>query len=225
MGDVGHVPTVTAITTTHFFAAAARAGVDTAAIAARLRLPVSPSYEDRIPMTRLLAAWEEVVRAVGDPAFPLRAAEYPERDARSLLTMLCAVQPTIARAAEIVNRYWPTVTDAYRLHVEKRGAGSFAIAIDPTGVPDRPGWRCHQEYEVADVVAIMSRLTGGAARPIRVTFRHRGARRRLRARPRPPPPASATSARRSSTRPPCSRCRSTARRSRSRTWSRNVSTP
>jgi AraC-like DNA-binding protein len=168
---MGHVPTVTAITTVHLLEAAARAGVDVQALAARLKLPTSPVFEDRIPLRQLVAAWEAVVRATRDPAFPLRVAAYPPSNARSLVSFVCAAQPTIGASLDTLLHYWLTVTDAYQLGLE-RGREHFSLVFDSAGLDDRPGWWCHQEYEVADSVAIGQRLSGGRLRPESVTFRH-----------------------------------------------------
>jgi AraC-like DNA-binding protein len=169
---MGHVPTVTAITTVHLFEAAARVGVDVQALAARLKLPAAPVFEDRIPLRQLVAAWEAVVEATRDPAFPLRVAAYPPSNARSLVGFLCAAQPTIGASLDTLLRYWPTVTDAYQMSLERQ-SDRFSLVFDSAGLDDQPGWWCHQEYEMADSAAIARRLVGSKLRPGPVTFRHR----------------------------------------------------
>lgn len=168
---MAHAPTVTAIVTVHVLDAAARAGVDTQAIAARLRLPTSPVYEDRITIAQLIETWEAAVRATRDPAFPLRVAAYPPRAERSLLTFYCASHLTIGETIDSMLRYWPTVTDAYRLAVEWQ-RDRFSLIFESAGFDERPGWRWHQEHEVADVVGIGLRVSKGSVRPESVTFRH-----------------------------------------------------
>ncbi len=171
MREMRHAPTVTAITVAPVARAARRAGVDPGPVLARLGLNEQGTYEDRIPISRLFSLWETLVRSLHNPALPVLAAHYHEQDERSLLSFLCFVQQNVGDALRVVDRYWPTVTDAYRWTVEIRGSGcTLAVPAAPSG---RLGWRCHVEYDVVDIVRSSRRMTGGAARPLAVSFAHR----------------------------------------------------
>src|SRR5688572_29200035 len=84
-GEMGHAPTVTAITVAPVARAARAAGVDPAPALARLGLSEQAAYEDRIPLTRLHSLWETLLRSSREPALPALAAHYRLQDERSLL--------------------------------------------------------------------------------------------------------------------------------------------
>ncbi len=165
-------PTFTAIAVPHVLRAAEWAGVDVGRLVARLRLPRSPRFEDRVALDDLIELWEAVVSRAGNPALPAQAATYSRHDERSLLAFLNAAQPTVGAAVETLLRYWPTVTDAFGWSLE-RTKTTFSLVASPAGPLDREGWRHHLEFEVADVVYSGLRLAGPSARPRRVSFAHR----------------------------------------------------
>src|SRR5215470_10127168 len=113
-GGVPGQPTITAIYVPHILRAARAAGVDTAAVAARLKLPASPSFEDRMPLTRLFALWEAIVGLADDGLPPRAAAAIDVRDERSILNLCSQSMTTLRDAVAVLQRYWPTVTDGYR---------------------------------------------------------------------------------------------------------------
>src|SRR5262249_20466971 len=110
-----------------------------------------------------------VVARAGDPGLPTRAAAYPPRDERSLLTFLVAAQPTAGAAVDATLRHWPAVTDAYRWSLE-RTRTTFSLVADPAGPLHRAGWPPPLEFEVTDCVRSGLRLAGPAAQPSRVVF-------------------------------------------------------
>jgi AraC-like DNA-binding protein len=170
-GEMGHSGTVTAIIVPLLARAARAFGVDPGPILARLGLSEQVSYEDRIPITRLFDLWETLVRRTGEPALAARAVHYPVVEERSLLSFLCSVQEDVGGAIRALDRYWPTVSDAYRWTVERRG--NTVSLLVPAAPSTRSGWRSHVEYDAIDIVRTCSRMTGGEARPLAVSFAHR----------------------------------------------------
>ncbi len=163
---------MTAIAVPHILRAARGAGVRVDDLARRLGLPPSPAFEDRVAVPRLVALWEAILARAGDPGLPARAAVFAERHERSLVAMLAGAQDTLGGAVQVMLRYWDTVTDAFRWR-PLRGATTFALVCDPAGPLHRAGWRAQLEFDAADLVHVSARLTGGAARPLRVAFVHR----------------------------------------------------
>jgi len=166
-----HVPTITATVVPHALRAARRAGVDPAPVVARLRLPSTPTFADRLPLPLIADFWEAMMRAVpGDPWFPIRAAAIPEHEELSLLTMYCRAQETLGEALRSVARYSLLVTDAFviSVHAERH---RVALVFDTPAAIERLGVRCQMEFLVCDTVGCIEHATGGV-RPLEVAFAH-----------------------------------------------------
>jgi AraC-like DNA-binding protein len=164
----------TAIAALHLRRVARAAGVRIDVLAAARRLPSAPDFEDRIPAARVVDLWEAILRETRDPTLPARASRYGADDESSLLGFFCAAQPDLEAGLATLERYWPTVTDVYRWRVEHRAQTASLFAC-PADLLDRAGWRAHFEFEVADIVQTITRVTGGRARPLAVEFAHRPA--------------------------------------------------
>src|SRR5499433_4236042 len=165
-----HVPTMTATVIPHVLRAARHAGIDPAAAVARLRLPPSITFEDRLPLARLADFWEAMLQLVKDPWFPIRAAAIPEHEELSLLTMFCRAQETLGEALRSVARYSLLVTDAFLISVHAGGDRVMLVFDTPPAI-ERLGVRCQMEFLVCDTVGCIEHATGGV-RPLEVAFTH-----------------------------------------------------
>ena len=165
-----HVPTMTATVIPHVLRAARHAGIDPAAAVARLRLPPSITFEDRLPLARLADFWEAMLQLVKDPWFPIRAAAIPEHDELSLLAMFCRAQETLGEALRSIAQYSLLVTDAFLIsaRVDRDHA---ALAFNMPTALERLGVRCQLEFLVCDTVGGIENATGGM-RPLDVAFAH-----------------------------------------------------
>lgn len=165
-----HVPTMTATVIPHVLRAARQAGIDPASAVAKLRLPPSLTFEDRLPLSLIADFWEAVMQAVKDPWFPIRAAAIPEHEELSLLAMFCRAQATLGDALRSVARYSLLVTDAFAISA-RAGRDRGALAFGTPAAIERPGVRCQIEFLVCDTVGCVEHATGGH-RPLDITFAH-----------------------------------------------------
>jgi AraC-like DNA-binding protein len=165
-----HVPTMTATVIPHVLRAARQAGIDPASAVARLALPASPRFEDRLPLSLIADFWEAMMGAVRDPWFPIRAAAIPEHEELSLLTMFCRAQETLGDALRTVARYSLLVTDAFLIsaHAARDRA---VLAFDTPPAFERLGVRCQVDFLVCDTVGSIEGATGGI-RPVHVAIAH-----------------------------------------------------
>src|SRR5215813_6502934 len=136
-----HVPTMTATVIPHVLRAARHAGIDPAAAVARLRLPPSITFEDRLPLARIADFWEAMLQLVKDPWFPIRAAAIPEHDELSLLAMFCRAQETLGEALRSIAQYSLLVTDAFLISA-RVGLGRSAM---PLGAVRLLSVNCYQQ--------------------------------------------------------------------------------
>ena len=166
-----HAPTMTATVIPHVLRTARRAGIDLAPVVARLRLPASPTFEDRLPLSLIADFWEASMRLIRDPWFPIRAAAIPEHEELSLLGMYCQAQATLGDALRMMARYWLLVTDAYLMSAST-GREQVVIAFDTPARIERLGVQCQVEFVVCDMVGGIERATGGI-RPLDVAVAHR----------------------------------------------------
>lgn len=165
-----HAPTMTAAVIRHVLRTARQAGVDPTPIVARLRLPSSLTFEDRLPLSLIADFWEAIGRLVRDPWFPIRAAAIPEAEELSVLNMFCQAQATLGDALRMMARYWLLVTDAYRMSVSA-GRDQVVIVFDTPAAIERLGVRWQVEFDVCDIVGGIERATGGV-RPRDVAIAH-----------------------------------------------------
>src|SRR5215471_2405742 len=155
-----HVPTMTATVIPHVLRAARHAGIDPAAAVARLRLPPSITFEDRLPLARLADFWEAMLQLVKDPWFPIRAAAIPEHDELSLLAMFCRAQENLGEALRSIAQYSLLVTDAFLIsaRVDRDHA---ALAFNMPTALERLGVRCQLEFLVCDTVGGIENAAAG----------------------------------------------------------------
>jgi len=165
-----HAPTMTATVIRHVLRTARRAGVDPTPVSARLRLPSSLTFEDRLPLSLIADFWEAIGRLVQDPWFPIRVAAIPESEELSMLGMFCQAQATLGDALRMMARYWLLVTDAYRMSASA-GRDQVVIAFDTPAAVERLGVRSQVEFDVLDIVGGIERATGGV-RPRDVAIAH-----------------------------------------------------
>ena len=165
-----HVPTMTATVIPHVLRAARHGGIDPAATVARLRLPRSVAFEDRLPLPRIADFWEAMMHLVQDPWFPIRAAAIPEHEELSLLSMFCRTQETLGDALRSIARYSLLVTDAFLISARVDRDHAVLAFNMPTAF-ERFGVRCQLEFLVCDTVGSIEDATGGI-RPVGLAFAH-----------------------------------------------------
>jgi AraC-like DNA-binding protein len=162
---------ITAITAPHVLRAVRDAGGDADALAARFGIDADARYEDRIPVQTLVELWEVAVAFTKRRDLPALAATRAAHDERSLLGFLVANQPRLGDGVDLLDRYYPTISNAYCWRVVD-DARHVALRVDPPGPIDRAGWRYYLEFEATDIVAIAARLTEGRIRPLAARFCH-----------------------------------------------------
>jgi AraC-like DNA-binding protein len=151
------VPSITAITLHHI------------ARAAGVPPPADFVYSDRIPVARLIDAWEHAIATTGRRDLPGVAATYEAPDERSWLSFVIANQPRFDDAIAKFQRYAPTISDAYRWIVVEDLDEIRMIAMPP-GPIQRAGWQAYLEFEAIDSARSTLRVTG--MRPRRLWFLH-----------------------------------------------------
>ncbi len=165
-------PTVTAITLVHLARAIGLVGGDAVEVLGDDHETArSQGYEQRVPIARLIAAWEGAVAATGRRDLPAVAAACGVHDERSLLAFLIANQPTFAAALAAFIEFAPTISDGYGWQAEPAG-DAIAMVVQPAGPVDLPGWQWYLEYEVLDIVCSVHRLSGGRLRCTGVELAH-----------------------------------------------------
>jgi AraC-like DNA-binding protein len=164
--------TQTVLTLYHVFKEAARCGLSERELRAATGI-ASESLRDfgqRVSAEQHFHAWEQVMRRVQDPAFPVRAARRATTDVRSPVAHLGAASPTLREAIERTSAFGAAITTAYTVRLEPWPDGR-AVVLDGLG-PARLGERCEAEFALADFVAVGRVATGRAVGLQRVTFAH-----------------------------------------------------
>lgn len=160
---------VTANTLPHIRRAVLQAGHD--AKDAALANAAGESYEHRITVDALVAAWETALALTNRREIPAIAADYALHDERSLLAFAVSNRPRFRDAMECFVRYFASVSDVYAWEIVASQHGVQLVAAPP-GPFHRLGWQLHLEFEIADCVRSAMRVTAGIARPAVVCFAH-----------------------------------------------------
>lgn len=142
-----------------------------AALAARFAFPAHPRYEDRLALATLIDAWEAALAATGRADLPLYAATNAELDEHSLIAFAVANQARLGDGVALFDRFYPTVSNAYRWRSLVDG-DQLHIVASPPGPVDRRGWQAYLESEAIDMIRGAVRLSGERARPIALRFVH-----------------------------------------------------
>ncbi len=161
----------TAITAFHVIRAAERAGMDGARLSRPLGLDRRrpPDLHEYVPSEKVYALWETVMRELGDPGFPVRAAMIPRAEMRSLVALLATSLPTVEDAARSTTRYWRAVSASTRWELS-RTRGGATLTFSGLGTT-RLGERCSAEYAVADLIATARGAVPGFT-PSAASFAH-----------------------------------------------------
>src|SRR5881394_2047681 len=149
-------PWITAIAAPHLVRGVAAVGGDGAALAARFGLPARPRFSDRIALATLIDAWEAALVETGRADLPLLAATRNEHDEHSLIAFVVANQPRLGDGVARLDRFYPTVSNAYRWRRVIDGAGLHLVA-SPPGPIDRAGWQAYLESEAIDMIRAAGR--------------------------------------------------------------------
>ena len=166
---------ITAIAVPHLVRAVRAAiGDDHALVTAvGVDVPADPTFDDRIPVVRLIELWDAALALTGRRDLPLLASTRSELDERSMLAFVVANQPRLGDGVARLHRFFPTVSNAYRWTIDPDDAGpDLVFRCEPMGPIHRVGWCCYLEMEAIDIVRTGMRLTGGAAVPRSMAFAH-----------------------------------------------------
>jgi AraC-like DNA-binding protein len=155
----------------HLLRAVTAAGGDATALARKLGLSAEARFEDRIPIATVIDAWEAAIAVTGRRDLPLLAGTRAEHDERSMIGFVVANQPRLGDGVARFDRYYPTVSNAYRWS-QVIDNTALRLVASPPGPVHRLGWQAYLEFEATDMIVIASRLTGGGARPTEVRFLH-----------------------------------------------------
>jgi AraC-like DNA-binding protein len=169
-------PWITAIGIPHLLRAVTTAGGDADALIRRFDLDPEPEYDDRMALGPFVDVWEAAIEATGRRDLPVQAAQLMIKRERSWLGFVVANTPKIGAGVALLDKYYPTVSNAYRW--QSRVAGdTMELATTPPGPVHRLGWQAYIEYEATDMMLAAAHTTNGVARPIGLRFLH----------PAPPP--------------------------------------
>ena len=171
---------MTAIVAPHVLRGVRAAGGDPAPLATRFGLAERYAYEDRLPVATVVDLWEAAIALTGRRDLPLLARTTDEHQEHSLLSFVVANQPRLGDGVDCFDRYFPTVSDAYRWRAADRD-DDLVFRCEPVGPVHRLGWQAYLEFESTDLIEIGRRLTEGPARPTALRYVH----------PSPPPAVAA----------------------------------
>ena len=162
----------TVVTVHQVFREAIRAGVGPAELTALTGLDPAEltDFSRRIPAERLFSVWEIVMRRLGDPGFPVTAAQNSVRDARSPVYFLVNACTDIREAVEATLANVSAWTTAYTISAVP-WEDTLSLVIDGLD-PARLGARCEAEFQLADLLASARRTLGDAFTPLRAAFAH-----------------------------------------------------
>jgi len=152
--------------------AAAKRGIDPAPLyaVAGVRADARDDPDLRVPFARMYDAWEAIMRALRDPAFPIATAYDAAPAGYDVLGFLAATSPTFGDALRRVSRYVRLWTTGLRWEVREEDDVARLIAVREG--PLRLGRRCSDEAASAELV-VSARATAGAPfHPIVARFMH-----------------------------------------------------
>jgi AraC-like DNA-binding protein len=166
-------PWITAIGIPHMLRAVRAVGGDPDAIVARFGLDPDPAYDDRIGIATFVDVWEAALAATGRRDLPVQTALQMVNRERSWLGFIVANTPRLGDGVARMDRYYPTVSNAYRWQSSAGGdRDTLQIATTPPGPIHRLGWQMYIEYEAIDLAVSAVAITAGAARPVALRFVH-----------------------------------------------------
>lgn len=130
----------------------------------------SDPLETRIPYESLIVLWEQVMRASGDPSFPIATGAAAKPDEYDAVGFACMMQPTLREAIHQCVRYARVWTDVSEWAVESTDHTTAMVFMCPE--PQRLGVRCATENVLAEMLAAGRVLTGVDYPVAAVRFRH-----------------------------------------------------
>ncbi|MEJ7734633.1 MAG: AraC family transcriptional regulator [Polyangiaceae bacterium] len=130
----------------------------------------SAGLEARVPHEQLVALWEKVMRAVGDPGFPVRAGERSTPREYDAIGFACMTRATLGDALEQLVRFSRIWSNAGEWRV-RHEPGTSALELYLAD-PHRLGERCGSESTMARLVTAGRFLTDSDLVPVAVRFRH-----------------------------------------------------
>jgi AraC-like DNA-binding protein len=164
--------THTVATLYHVFQEARRSGLSERELLAATGIANESlrDFRQRVSAEQLFHAWEQVMRRVRDPAFPVRAARHAAADLRSPVAHLAMASRTVREALERTIEFGAAFTTAYAFRLQPWPDG-LSVVVEGLG-STRLGERCEAEFGLADFVAIGRAAVGRALGLQRVTFAH-----------------------------------------------------
>ncbi|HWO25320.1 MAG TPA: AraC family transcriptional regulator [Kofleriaceae bacterium] len=155
---------------------AARGGLPPAELCARFGIDPAllADADARVPVSDVIALWQEVPRLVGDEDFGLHLAELAAAAPQGLGGQLIAASPTLGDGLRRVLRFERVFHDVRTSELVLEG-DEAAIVHDTRGGLALP--RHAAEFGWAWLVLIARRVTGAALAPRRASFGHPAPRR------------------------------------------------
>jgi AraC-like DNA-binding protein len=126
--------------------------------------------DGRVPHDLALAVWREAVRASGDDAFGLHAAEGLAPGAFDVLDYAIRSSATLAEGLARLERYHRILHDAARVRVDLVGDDVAVTHLPLAAAPALP--RHVAEFIVGAWTVVARQATGVELAPREVTFRH-----------------------------------------------------
>ena len=163
---------ISALWTGRLIAEAAKRGVDAARLWSLVGLaPGTPNPEVRLADNQHLTIWEEVMRALHDPAFPIDFAETMRIDDYDVLGLACKTSADLREAVERLSRYLTIWTNTFRFQITTESE-PVRLVLERTGAATL-GRRCSTESGVAELLWGLRSVAGEPLVPTGVHFRHR----------------------------------------------------
>lgn len=126
--------------------------------------------EARMPVARVVALWEHVMRALDDPSVPLRVAESTTVEDHGVMGLAVLTSASGEDALARAVRYGRLFTEAGTW--QTRASGEEVVIAWVSDMPPSLGGRVASECAVGEFVHAVRLVTGQPFTPARVSFAH-----------------------------------------------------
>jgi AraC-like DNA-binding protein len=134
----------------------------------------SPNAEQHIAAESYLALWDCAMQLVQDPGFPVEVGSAFDLEALEAFGFLAMSSETLRDAYERTARFRPLYNVGSRWDLETSG-DRMRLTWHPWPIKIRSelAWRSVNEYQVAEMLASIRKLTQKHLVPAQIAFRHR----------------------------------------------------
>jgi len=126
----------------------------------------------RVPAVRVVALWEALVEATGDPGFPLEVARRMRLEAYDVYGFAVLTSPDVGTALARASRFFALTGNPGALAVTDDGAHARVTHARATFGASALGVRCAVECVLAQVAHIVREVLRDPVTPRAVTFAH-----------------------------------------------------